>query len=98
MSLTALTVDELYHEIAGIAREQGASNQAMWDEIVEELLEDHLAVGEIDLDEDTEAIKEALRSRWSEYKIEAAADDGELFDGDQPEGKNKLPNEEEEES
>ena len=72
MALTALTIDDLYNEIADLAREQGASDQETWDDIVEEVVEDHMDLGEIDLDEDTEAMKETLRSRWPEYKIEAS--------------------------
>lgn len=72
MALTALTIDDLYNEIVDLAKEQGASSQELWDDIVEEVVEDHMDLGEIDLDDDTEAMKETLRSRWPEYKIEAS--------------------------
>lgn len=72
MQLTdAYTLDDLYKEIAELAREQGVTSQANWDELVEEVVEDHLDLGEFDPDEDLEGMKDSLRQRWEDYKREA---------------------------
>ncbi len=84
MGLTVLTIDDIYGEIADIAREQGVSNQEMWNDAVEEVVENHLDLGEIDMDEDTEAMKEILRGRWPEYKIEAALEEADDEEEDKP--------------
>ncbi len=79
MALTTLTGGELYQEVADLARDQGASTKDDWDELVEDVVESHLSLGEIDLDEDTEGLKETLRSKWRVYRTDT---DGEEADGD----------------
>lgn len=68
MSLTTLTADELYKEISDLARDQGVAGQEAWDDLVEEAVEDHLDVGELDPDEDIEAMKKTLRQMWTSYR------------------------------
>lgn len=85
MSLTTLTPDELYAEIADLARDQGATSKDVWAELVEEVVESHLSLGEIDLDDDVEGMKEILRTKWRVYKTESVAEEDEeaLIDADE---------------
>jgi len=97
MALTTLTSAELYQEIADLARDQGAATKDIWDELVEEVIESHLSLGEIDLDEDTEGLKETLRTKWDVYRRESAAEEdgadvevvGSVDDEDEDEGDEK---------
>lgn len=77
MSVTTLTPNQLYEEIADLARDQGVDSKDRWQELVEEVVESHLSLGEIDLDDDTEGIKETLTTRWKVYKEELADEQGE---------------------
>lgn len=71
----AYTVDELFQEAADLAREQGVSDEAMWAEVVDEVVEGHLALGEFDEDEDIEGIREELRKKWGEYRRETVKEE-----------------------
>lgn len=77
MAVTTLTPNQLYEEISDLARDQGVSEKGRWQELVEEVVESHLAMGEIDLDDDTEGMKETLSTRWAVYKGELADEQGE---------------------
>lgn len=96
MALTTLTADELYDEIADLARDQGVSDKERWDELAEEVLESHLSLGEIDLDEDTEGIKEIISGRWVSYKKELAEEQGEEAEAELLEGEDVEEADEEE--
>lgn len=72
MALTTLTLNELYEEISDLARDQGAADRVAWNELVGDVMEAHMAVGEIDLDEDTEGMKEELSAKWFQFKKEMA--------------------------
>lgn len=67
----ALTMEDIYTEVCELAREQGVSDQETWKELIDELIQSHQDLAEIDMDEDTEGMKEELRTRWEEYKQEA---------------------------
>lgn len=99
MPVTTVSLADLYSEIADLARDQGVNNKEGWDELVDDVIEDHLDLGEIDLDQDTEGMKDDLRARWTTYKEDssgeesgAVIDDGEdddfkaNFAGDDDEG------------
>lgn len=75
MALTTLTRKDLYEEIADLARDQGVADQATWDELVDEVVEGHLSLGELDLDQDIEGMKESLSMGWDEYKVENEVED-----------------------
>jgi hypothetical protein len=75
MALTTLTTEDLYEEISDLARDQGVSSKEQWDEMVEDVVEDHLELGELDLDQDTEGIKDTLKARWGAYKKESLISD-----------------------
>ena len=68
MNLDTLSVNDLYKEIAEIARNQGVTSQAGWDDLVSEVVESHLNLGELDPDQPTEGYKEQLSSRWETYQ------------------------------
>ncbi|HLD34226.1 MAG: hypothetical protein UY44_C0009G0005 [Candidatus Kaiserbacteria bacterium GW2011_GWA2_49_19] len=95
MALTTLTAGELYDEIADLARDQGVSDKERWLELVEEVMDSHLSLGEMDLDDDTEGMKEILSGRWVSYKKELAEEQGEesaaaiLEDEDEEDKKDK---------
>ncbi len=72
MEPTTLTVDDLYGEIADLARDQGVSTQEVWNDLVDEVVDGHTDLGEIDAEEDTEGMKRDLRAMWGEYKIESS--------------------------
>jgi len=82
MALTTLTVGELFAEIADLAREQGVAEQGAWNELVDEVVDSYLELGELDKDQDTEGMQEILRAKWKEFKSGAAAEDaGALEEG-----------------
>lgn len=78
MSLTTLTLEDLYAEISDLARDQGVNSKEQWDELVEDVVEDHLDLGELDLEEDSEGLKDDLRGKWSTYKKENADEEDDL--------------------
>src|SRR3990167_4855461 len=77
MPLTTLTIDDLYNEVADLARDQGIKNKAGWTDLAETIIEDHMEMGEIDLDEDSEGMKEELRGRWLKFKATPSNDEEE---------------------
>jgi hypothetical protein len=87
MSLTTLTLADLYSEISDLARDQGINSKEQWDELVESVVEDHLDLGELDLEEDSEGIKDDLKAKWGTYKKESAEDSEELALEEEEEGK-----------
>lgn len=76
MALTTLTTDDLYHEIVELAREQAATTRELWNEIVDEVVEGHVDLGELDSDQNTEGMKEVLRAKWNAFKEELAEEEG----------------------
>lgn len=72
MAVTTLSAEQLYSEISDLARDQGISSKEQWDEMVDDVVEDHLELGELDLDQDTEGMKEALAGKWANWKKESA--------------------------
>jgi|GEM_PF-1196832 hypothetical protein len=76
MAIKTLDVADLYNEISDLARDQGVNTKALWDELVDEVIEAHLDIGEIDLEQDTETMKETLDEQWTIYKEESAISGG----------------------
>ena len=72
MSITTLTLENIYSELADLSRDQGIDNRESWDELIDEVVEGHLDLGELDLDQDTEGMKELLRARWPAFQKERA--------------------------
>lgn len=75
MDITTLTFDELYSEIVDLAQEQGVNNQERWDELVDEVIESHLDLGELDPDQDIEGWKESLSLKYADYKRQMKEED-----------------------
>ena len=71
MNLDTLNRAELFEEIAELAREQGITDQAEWNELCDELVDSHADIGELSDDQDLDAVKEALHMSWNEYQRES---------------------------
>lgn len=99
MSITTLTHDELLQELYDLAQYQGVTTQEAWDELVEEVVNAHLDLGELSDDEDIEAITETLCTAWSEYEKDKAEPDQfpEEEDKDEEEKAKPLMEEDEDE-
>lgn len=75
MAITTLTIDDLYSEITELAREEAVSTRELWNDMVEEVVEGHVDLGELDSDQDTEGMKEILRAKWNNFKDELAEEE-----------------------
>lgn len=62
------TDEGLFHEIRARAEQTGISSREEWNELVEEVIEEHRRVGEFDDDEDLEALEDTLKQRYLEYE------------------------------
>lgn len=71
MNLDTLNHGELFTEIAELARAEGVTNQTGWNELVDEVLESHEDIGEMNADQDIEGFRQALHAAWSEYARES---------------------------
>jgi len=74
MKLDTLSHGELFDEISDLAKEQGVSTQEAWNELVDEVIDSHQAIGELDKDMDLMNLRTILSGMWNEYKLEAAAE------------------------
>jgi hypothetical protein len=63
-----LNEQTLFEELSQKAREEGVADAAAWSELVETLLEEHLKLQELHDDNPLEAMEDALRGRFEEYK------------------------------
>jgi hypothetical protein len=68
MEIESLTPEDLYNEIADLARTQGVSTRGDWNDLVDEVVESHLTLGELDPDQEIEGCKDGLYLRWETYK------------------------------
>lgn len=76
MNLDTLNRGELFDEIAELARAQGVTDQASWNELVDEVLESHFSIGELNDDQDIEGMREILHLAWNEYQNESGPESG----------------------
>ncbi len=72
MNLETLNRAELFQELSELAREEGIASKEMWDDLVEEVVESHEDLGELNDDQDLEGMKTALKEAWTEYAAESA--------------------------
>ena len=72
-------VEDLHTEVVERARETGVASQEAWNELVEEILDEHLNWGEVDVDDDVTGLREALQSRWEAF--ERGLQGGEISEG-----------------
>jgi hypothetical protein len=68
MDIESLTPEDLYNEIADLARDQGIGSREDWNNLVDEVLESHLTLGELNSDQEIEGHKDDLYLRWETYK------------------------------
>lgn len=80
MDLTALTMEDLYSEVADLARDQSIADHDTWNALVDEVVDGHVDLGELDEDDDVEAMKETLRHRFVSFREEIAEETGTLLD------------------
>lgn len=71
MNLDTLSRDELYNEIEDLARRQGVASQEMWNGLVDEVLESHLDIGELEKDQDIMGMRDDLYAGWETYQNES---------------------------
>lgn len=71
MNLDTLNRGELLEEIAELARAEGVTDQAGWNALVDEVLESHEDIGEMNDDQDIEGVRQALHAAWTEYARES---------------------------
>ena len=81
-NLDTLDRNDLYKEIADLARDQGVSDQPTWDELVDEVIDSHLEMGELNADQDLENVRTLLHEAWEEYKRESGPERPEAIDED----------------
>lgn len=62
-----MTMEALFEEIVEKGKEQMIVTKEAYDALVEEVIEDHVDLDEIDIDEDTEGLEDQLRARWDDY-------------------------------
>ena len=60
----------LLEEVLTRAREEGVTSQEAWNELVEQVLDDHARLQEVDNDDDLISMREALQARWGDYEAE----------------------------
>lgn len=63
-----LSRKDLFNEIVERGREEGVTSLDAYNVLVENVLEDHRRLNEIDSDQDTNSIREALQGRFETYK------------------------------
>ena len=61
-------VESLYEEVAERAREQGVASEDAWKELVEEILDERINWGEVDIDDDVTSMREALQEKWKQFE------------------------------
>lgn len=76
VEMLSYNAEDLYSELTDRAREAGVTTQEAWNELVEEVLDEHLNWGEIDVDDDVTGLREALQEKWTEF--DEKLDSGEL--------------------
>lgn len=72
-------VEDLYDELCDRAAEAGVTTQEAWNELVEEILDEHLNWGELDVDDDVTGLREALQEKWT--KFDEKLESGQISEG-----------------
>lgn len=62
--------EEIFNEVKERAREEGAYSKEAWDDLVEEVIEEHRSVGEMHDDEDLMRLKDEVQERFGEFSQE----------------------------
>lgn len=87
MNLDTLNRDELFRELVELAKAEGVASQEGWNELVDEVLDSHLDIGELDKDQDLEGMKVQLNGMWEQYTQEAGPESANAISED-PEAPN----------
>jgi len=66
--LDTLDDNDLFNEVYDIARTKGVHDLSGWMKIVDGVVDGHLDWAELDPDQNLDAKKEVLGTRWEEYK------------------------------
>ena len=69
--ITSFGRTDLARELFDLAQLQAPDTQEVWNDLVDEIVEGHIDLGQLDQDQDTEGIKEYLRTLWDSYKEQA---------------------------
>lgn len=70
-NLDTLNRGELFNEIVELARANGVNGREGWSELVDEVLDSHLDLAELDPDNDLQGLKDALVAQYDEYVRES---------------------------
>lgn len=65
--------EQFFNQVKNRARAEGVASREEWDDIVEEMIDERLNVGEFDKDENLEGMKEMMQERYNEYEAEIRA-------------------------
>lgn len=61
-------LNDAYAQIKELAEAEPVTTKEAWNEMVETYISDKIGIGEIDNDNDTEAMITQLKDMWPEYK------------------------------
>ncbi len=64
-----ISAQELYEEVVEVSLAEGVNNQEAYNEMVEQVVEDHRRVAELDDDQNLENLISALQNRWPDYEV-----------------------------
>jgi len=62
------SVQGLFDEVVEQGVAQGVADKEAYDELVDEVIEAHLAVGELDIDQNVQGYASDVKARWPEYE------------------------------
>lgn len=66
MQNLTFNLDDVFKSILARMETQGTFTQEAYNDLVEEVLQEKLDIGELDPDDDTEEYEDQLRARWPE--------------------------------
>lgn len=90
MHLDTLNRDDLFKEVSDLAREQGVADKDMWKELVDQVVDGHVDLGELDPDQNLVALKELLYDAWDEYVREAGVESESRVEDEPPVGTSRA--------
>lgn len=62
-----MEIEALYIEVCSLAEEQGAQTQEMWNDLVDEVVQAHIDLGEISSDQNIDETEKILKLKFEEY-------------------------------
>jgi hypothetical protein len=72
--ITSFSRSDLKRELFDTAQIETPDSQEAWNAIVDDMVENHVDLGQLDEDQDTGGIKEYLYTLWSEFQATTDAD------------------------